>query len=113
MNKKINYTFEQVGNVGIYNLTGELTTDHEDDLKLILMRAIHSIDRAVFNLKKVTSIDLKCLKLLKKAYCTSLRLKSPIILTEVPHHYISEIYNCVVADKPHAKESPHFYEGIS
>jgi len=47
------FTFEQVGTIGIFSLRGTLTRDHEDNLKLILMRAIHSIDGAVLNYKKV------------------------------------------------------------
>ena len=96
--EKINFTFEQFGNVGIFNLTGELTAEHEDELNLLLMRAIHRNGRAVLNLKKVTRIDLICLKLLEKAYCASIRLKNPIILTELPKHYSSELFNLQTAD---------------
>jgi len=98
VNNKINFTFEQFSNVGIFNLNGELTAEHEDELQLLLMRAIHGMDRAVLNMKKVTRIDCTCFNLLRKAYCTSLRLKSPIIITEVPRDYINEIYKCDVSD---------------
>lgn len=90
----MNFTFEKYEEVGIFKLTGHLASDHEDELKLLLMRAVHSIDRAVLNLKEVIGIDARCLKLLRKAYCMSVRLKNPIILTEVPEQYISEIFNC-------------------
>jgi len=85
------FTFEQVGTIGIFSLRGALTRDHEDNLKLILMRAIHSIDRAVLNFKKVTLIDLKCLQLIKQAYFTSVRLKNPLILIDVPQNYLSDM----------------------
>ena len=98
MNRKINYTYEQLGNVGIFTLTGELTLANEDELKLILMRAIHSNDRAVLNLRKVTRVDHHCVHLLRKGYCTSLRLKRPIILTEVPQNCMKDIYNCDIAE---------------
>ncbi len=94
MNIKMNFTFEQLDNVGVFNLFGELTAEHQDELKLLLMRATHGIDRAVLNLKKVTRIDFTCLKLFRKAYCTSIRLMNPLILTEVPVIYLTEIYNC-------------------
>ncbi|GBD97822.1 MAG TPA: hypothetical protein ENG83_03345 [Nitrospirae bacterium] len=96
--EKMNFTFEQFGNVGIFNLTGELTAEHEDELYLLLMRAIHSDGRSVLNLKKVTRIDLTCLKLLEKACCASIRLKNAIILTELPKHYLSELFNLRTAD---------------
>ena len=108
MNKKINFTFEQLENVGIFNLFGELTAEHQDELKLLLMRATHGIDRAVLNLKKVTRIDFTCLKSLKKAYCTSIRLKSPLILTEVPVIYLTEIYNCETSNTPGTSWSPDY-----
>jgi anti-anti-sigma regulatory factor len=112
MNKKINFTFEQFSNVGIFNLNGELTSEHEDELKLLLMRAIHSLDRAVLNMKKVSRIDLTCFNLLRKAYCTSLRLKNPIILTEVPRDYINDIYICDIEDASETNWSPD-YQGSS
>lgn len=110
MNNKIDFTFEQFNNVGIFNLSGELTAEHEDELKLLLMRAIHSMDRAVLNLKKVTRIDMTCFNLLRKAYCTSLRLKSPIILTEVPRTYITEIYKCDISDTSETDWEQEYHE---
>ena len=92
----MNFTFEKYEEVGVFKLSGHLTSDHEDELKLLLMRAVHSIDRAVVNLKEVIGIDAKCLRLLRKAYCMSVRLKNPIILTEVPKKYVSEIFNCEI-----------------
>jgi anti-anti-sigma regulatory factor len=85
------FTFEQVGTIGIFSLRGALTGDNEDHLKIILMRAIHSIDRAVLNFKRVTQIDLKCLQLIKQAYFTSVRLKNPLILIDVPQIYLSDM----------------------
>ena len=84
----MDFSFEQVGSVGIFTLRGELTKDCEDGLKLILMKAIHSIDRGVLNFKEVTRIDHKCLQLIKQAYTASLRIKKPLILTEVPQYYL-------------------------
>ena len=110
MKRKINFTFEQFNNVGIFNIIGDLTSEHEDELKLLLMRAIHSMDRAVLNLKKVSRIDSTCFHLLRKAYCTSLRLKSPIILTEVPGNYINGIYNCDISDASDSIWSQEFQE---
>ena len=91
---KIQYTFEQNENVGIFNFFNAITSNQEDDLKIILMRAIYSIDRAVLNFRRVSRIDQSCIKLLRKAYCTSLRLKNPIILTEIPDKYISALFDC-------------------
>jgi anti-anti-sigma regulatory factor len=113
MNKKINFTFEQFNNVGIFNLIGELSTEHEDELKLLLMRAIHSMDRAVLNMKKVTSIDITCFSLLRKAYCTSLRLKSPIIITDIPVNYISEIYKCDISGAMESERCSDYQESTT
>ncbi len=86
--------FRQHDNVGIFTFHGELTDLHTENLQLILIRAIHGIDRAVLNFKTVTRIDTSCLKLLRTAYCTSLRLKNPLILTEVPEHCLPDLFGC-------------------
>lgn len=90
----LKWNFDQHDHVGIFAFSGELTHEFEDDLKLLLMRAIHGNDRAVLNFNKVTMIDRKCIQLLRKAYCTSLRLNNPLILTEVPKAYLDELFNC-------------------
>lgn len=73
--KTIDLEYENNNGVGIYFLVGELTEHQEDDLKLILMRALYNTERAVINLKNVSLIGNSCLKLLNNAYCTSIRLK--------------------------------------
>ncbi|MEN8264279.1 MAG: hypothetical protein ABFR82_12535 [Nitrospirota bacterium] len=90
----MNVSFEELENIGIFTFRGELTTKQEDDLKMLLMKAIHSSDRSVLNFRKVTKIDITCRELLRKAYCTSVRLKNPIIMTEIPKSYLPEILNC-------------------
>jgi hypothetical protein len=87
----VDFKFEQVGRVGIFNLRGELAGDCEDCLKIVLMKAIHSMDRAVLNFRKVAWIDPKCLQLISQAYLTSVRLKNPLILTGVPQNYLSDM----------------------
>jgi len=87
----MDFSFEQVGSVGIFILKGELTKDCEDGLKLVLMKAIHSMDRGVLNFKEVTRIDHKCLQLIRQAYTASVRIKNPLILTEVPQNYLPAI----------------------
>jgi anti-anti-sigma regulatory factor len=85
---------ESFENVGIFTISGELSSDHEDNLKLLLMKAVHGISRSVLNFRGVNRINRNCLKLLNKAYRTSLRLKNPIIMTEVPETYLPEIFSC-------------------
>lgn len=112
-------SFEKLGSVGIFTFEGALTAGHENDLQMILMNAIHGIDRAVLNFRKVTSIDHTCRKLLRKAYCTSVRLKNPIILTEVPGNCLAEIFDCSDADNTcyavneSGTAGHHEYEGSS
>jgi anti-anti-sigma regulatory factor len=86
--------FEQHGTTGIFNFNGTVTMGHESDLKNLLIKAIHSMDRAVLNFKNVTKIDEQCRNLLKTAYCTSLRLRNPLILTNVPKAYLPDLFNC-------------------
>ncbi len=90
---KIDCSFEQCGRIGIFSFSGELTEEHKDDLNMLLMRAIHSIDRAVLNFRKVRLIDMASLTLIKKAYHTSFRLKKPLIITEVPPKYKDELFD--------------------
>ncbi len=88
--KGIDYTFEQVMHVGIFSLKGELTGDCADELKLILMRAIHSTDRSVLSLKDVTAIDQTCRALIRNAYCVSLRMKSSLIIIDSDESLITD-----------------------
>ena len=97
--KNISYTFETSGKIGIFALNGELNAEHENDLSVLLMKAIYGIERAVVNLKEVTKISSPCLQLLNRGYCTSLRLRRPLILTEVPRKYISEMYKCDIGER--------------
>lgn len=79
--------FEQIGKVGIFKFSGELTGEHEDTLKIALMRAIHSNDRAVLNFQDVTKIDSTCRQLLRQAYNTSVRLNNPLIMLNLDKNY--------------------------
>ena len=85
---------ESFEDVGIFTLSGDMSSEHEDNLKLLLMKAVHCVNRSVLNFRGVNRINLNCLKLLNKAYCTSLRLKNPIIMTEIPETYLPEIFSC-------------------
>ncbi len=85
---------ESLDNVGIFFLSGDIAAEHEDNLKLLLMKAVHAENRSVINLREVTGINHNCRKLLNKAYCTSKRLNNPLIMTEIPRNYMSEILSC-------------------
>jgi anti-anti-sigma regulatory factor len=84
---------ESFKNVDIFTLSGNLSSEHEDNLKLLLMKVVHSMGRSVLNLRGIDGINSNSLKLLNKAYRTSVRLKNPIIITEVPEPYITEIFS--------------------
>ncbi len=90
----MDYAFKQTEGIGIYSFNGELTKKNKETLQLLLLRAIHSIDRVVFNFKNVGKIDAQCLELLRRAYCTSVRLNNPVIMTYIPTFYMSEILRC-------------------
>ncbi len=85
---------ESFENVGIFTISGDIRSEHEDNLKLLLMKAVHGLNRSVLNFRDVNKINRNCLKLLNNAYCTSLRLKNPIIMTEIPETYQPDIFSC-------------------
>jgi len=85
--------------VAIFTISGDISSEYEDNLKLTLMKAVHGVRRAVLNFRGVNRINRNCLKLLNKAYCTSLRLNNPIIMTEVPETYLPEIFSCKSINK--------------
>ena len=85
---------ESFENIGIFTLSGNISSEHEDHLNLLLMKAVHGLHKSVLNFKGVNKINRNCLKLLNRAYCTSLRLKNPIILTEIPETYLPDIFSC-------------------
>ncbi len=96
---KMNCNFEEYGGVGIFSFSGKLTEEHKDDLNMLLMRAIHSIDRVVLNFSKVKQIDVTSLMQIKKAYYTSLRLDNPLIMTAVPAKYRKELFDDKLPNK--------------
>lgn len=74
------YTFKKIGHVGIYKFHGELTSEYESDLLLLLMRAFYKYERVVIDLHNVKKIDQSCTCLLNKAYLASKRFNKPFIL---------------------------------
>ncbi len=90
---RINCGFEKKEGFGIFTFGSDLTKKSEKDLNLILMRAIHGIDRTVLNMRDVVKIDVACMKLLIKAYRTSLRLKKPLIVTGLSKEYQRELFH--------------------
>ncbi len=92
----MDFSFDQLENVGIFTFNSEITTEHEDELKILLMRAIYSIDRAILNFKNVSRIDLNCIQLLNRAHYTSVRLKNPLIFINVPRIFLSELSVCKI-----------------
>jgi len=88
---EVEYTYERIGDIGLFNLNGDLVKSCIGDLKVLLMRAVYADEKAVINLRNVQTIDMVCLNLLRDAYWTSIRLRKPIIITEVPERYIEHI----------------------
>jgi ABC-type transporter Mla MlaB component len=74
------YTFKKIGYLGIYKFHGELTSECENDLLLLLMRSFYKYERVVIDLHNVKKIDQPCISLLKKAYMASKRFNKPFIL---------------------------------
>ncbi|MCL4490623.1 MAG: STAS domain-containing protein [Nitrospirae bacterium] len=69
-----NFGFEQSGAIGLLTYDGELTVQHTRELKSALMRALDRVDHLIFNLEKVTAMDIACFQLLCMAQRISRRL---------------------------------------
>ncbi|RJQ23268.1 MAG: hypothetical protein C4560_00940 [Nitrospiraceae bacterium] len=104
--------FEQFDSVGVFTFCGELTREYEDELKLVLMRAIHGIDRSVLKFNNVRRIDRKCTRLLKQAYRTSIRLKSPFIITGLSGTLLAKLTHGITTDKERDNHDYSFVGGF-
>ena len=93
--QKIKYTLKKLNDIGFITFSGELTKEHENDLAILMMRAIHSNERVVLNFKKVTRIDSQCMQIFRKAYSLSNRLKNPLIINELQEEYHTELFSCL------------------
>jgi len=77
----MNYTFEKSDDVGILTFQGRLSSDHIHEIKIALVKCIHSSERLIFNFNKVTGIDSSCLQLLREACMISGKLnKKPTLI---------------------------------
>ena len=85
------YEIQKLNNVSVFNLYGELSAEHESELNLLLMRAIHGEDRAVVNLKHITAADTACLTMLRDAYTASQRIRNPLIFIGMRKEYEEDI----------------------
>ncbi|TNF53563.1 hypothetical protein EP227_05715 [bacterium] len=74
------YTFKELGHAGIYKFHGELTSECENDMLLLLMRAFYRYEQVVIDLHSVKKIDQSCTSLLQNVYMASKRLNKPFIL---------------------------------
>jgi len=101
------YEVQKLNNVSIFNLYGDLSSEQESELNLLLMRAIHGNDRAVVNLKHITGADTACLIMLRDAYTASRRIKNPIIFTGVRKEYEEDILSL---ERPSGQETDRIRE---
>lgn len=74
------FKFKRSDYIGVLTFGGELTSEHEDELKSILMSALNTLDYVVLNFSEVTVVDHACSQLIRSAYQASLRLKKRIKL---------------------------------
>ncbi|MFO0754617.1 MAG: STAS domain-containing protein [Thermodesulfovibrionales bacterium] len=79
------FAFEQSGDIGLLTCHGELTLQHTGELKAALMRGLDSADHLIFNLDKVTAIDVACFQLLCMAHRISKSLNKRITFTGIRH----------------------------
>lgn len=74
------FSLEQSGEVAVLSINGAMTVDNSLELKELLLRALNGADHVVFDLEKVTDVDLSCLQILCSAHRTSARLNKKVTL---------------------------------
>lgn len=77
----IQFGFEQSGNIGLLTFDGALTKQRSGEMKTALMRALHRVDHLVFNLEKVTALDIACFRLICMAHRISRNLGKRLTVT--------------------------------
>jgi len=65
---------------GLILCDGELTLDHAEELRSVLIKALIDVDRVELDLEKVTAVDLSCLQLLCSAHRSAVRMKKLLAL---------------------------------
>lgn len=80
---------------GVLALSGELTIERAEELKLKLLKSIKKVDTLVLNLKKVTQVDLSCIQLLCSANRTFHEENKQISIKD---NGGSDVFNTVMGD---------------
>jgi ABC-type transporter Mla MlaB component len=72
-------------NVGVLTLDGELTQEHTEELRSVLIKALINANRVVVSCGAATKADLAGLQLFCSAHKTALRLNKRILFDEKGH----------------------------
>lgn len=72
-------------NLGVLTLDGELTREHTEELRSVLIKALVNANRVVLNCGAATRADLAGLQLFCSAHKTALRLNKRILFDENGH----------------------------
>ena len=78
----LNFNIKQNGNSAVLTLSGELTVDHADELKIALLNMIGLSDQVIVNLENIDKADITCLQLLCSAHKTCSLLKKNMHLVD-------------------------------
>jgi ABC-type transporter Mla MlaB component len=65
---------------GLILCDGELTLDHAEELRSVLIKALIDVDRVELDMEKVTRVDLSCLQLLCSAHRSAERMNKLLAL---------------------------------
>jgi anti-anti-sigma regulatory factor len=79
----MNITFrdQQSGKQGIIKLDGNLTVNHAEELRMLLIKALVDAGHVRVDFGSVTDVDLSCLQLLCSAHRSASRMKRRLSLS--------------------------------
>ncbi len=79
----MNLTFQeqQSGKEGNITLDGEITLNHAEELRMLLIKALIDADRVVVDFGPVSDVDISCLQLLCSAHRSAGRMKKVVSLS--------------------------------
>ena len=80
---------------GVLALSGELTIERAEELRLKLLKSIKKVGTLVLNLKKVTKVDLSCIQLLCSTNRTFYEENKQISIQD---NGGSDVFNTVMRD---------------
>ncbi len=73
---------EQLDNIAFLTLSGDLTIEHAEDLKSLLLKALSGADQVVMDVRDVSKCDLSALQVLCAAHRSAVQQQKQIALAQ-------------------------------